>query len=214
VATVDGTDASNNTFKYPCPGVTPNAPIFFYQFTSPFAPLSATTWTTRFTIADASGSIVAAPNATQPGGQAIPWGNAALTDPSTAVAAPSDAGTQASGAASGSASASGSGSGSVSASGAGASASTGASVTAGGASASASAPAGSLSQPASASGTQAVPSGMSTKAAGSAGSKPVNGTSTNPSSAGASTATSGAVSIRGAPLYALGGVAAFVVYAL
>jgi len=87
---IDGTDPSKNTFSYPCLDVTPHAPIYFYQFTSPNAP--NTTWTTRFTIAGSDGSKTSAPNATQPDGSAIAWGTATLTDPSQAVAAPAKPG--------------------------------------------------------------------------------------------------------------------------
>lgn len=66
--------------------VTPNSAIYFYQFTDPAT--TNITWTTRFTIADASGNSVDPENATQPGGQAIPWGIGALVDPSKATPAP------------------------------------------------------------------------------------------------------------------------------
>ncbi|KAI0291024.1 hypothetical protein B0F90DRAFT_1596377, partial [Multifurca ochricompacta] len=85
VATVDGT-TSPGTYDYPCPGVTPHAPIYFYQFTSPTSPNR--TWTGRFTITDSTGAIVAPSNPTQPNGQPIPWGTGALADPSKAVPAP------------------------------------------------------------------------------------------------------------------------------
>ncbi|KAI0730986.1 hypothetical protein C8Q76DRAFT_614036 [Earliella scabrosa] len=88
VATVDGTDASSTTFSYPCPQVTPNSAIYFYQFSTPADP-AAITWTTRFTIAGADGSTVPPENDLEPDGQPIPWGVGALVDPSTAVAAPS-----------------------------------------------------------------------------------------------------------------------------
>ncbi|OBZ74099.1 hypothetical protein A0H81_06247 [Grifola frondosa] len=87
VATVDGTDASNTSFSYPCPEVTPNSAIYFYQFTSPAS--TDRFWTTRFAIADASGNTTPPTNATQPGGQNIPWGTGALKDPSLAVPPPS-----------------------------------------------------------------------------------------------------------------------------
>ncbi|KLO09556.1 hypothetical protein SCHPADRAFT_943549 [Schizopora paradoxa] len=89
VATVDGTNANNNTFTYPCPGVTPNSAIFFYQFSSPAEPTNIT-WTGRFAIGDAEGNTTPPPNATQPNSNdAIPWGNAQLLDPSSATPAPS-----------------------------------------------------------------------------------------------------------------------------
>ncbi|KAH0583158.1 hypothetical protein H2248_011040 [Termitomyces sp. 'cryptogamus'] len=78
--TVDG------TFDHICPSVSPNAPIYFYQFTSPNAPVKE--WTTRFTIASSTGATTAPTNNTQPNGAAIPWGTGALTDPSTAVQPP------------------------------------------------------------------------------------------------------------------------------
>jgi len=82
----DGTQSG--TFSFPCPAVTINAPIYFFQYTAPGT--SDKEWTTRFTIASSSGQVVAAPNATQPdSGDQIPWGDGALQDPSTAVAAPS-----------------------------------------------------------------------------------------------------------------------------
>ncbi|KAI0641984.1 hypothetical protein C8Q79DRAFT_868393, partial [Trametes meyenii] len=77
VASFDGTDASKGTFSYPCPEVTPNSAIYFYQFTSPAAPTDRF-WTTRFTIADAQGNTVPPTNDTQPGGQKISWGTGKL----------------------------------------------------------------------------------------------------------------------------------------
>lgn len=84
VATVDGTAAS--TFAYPCPSVTPNSAIYFYQFTSPESP--NVLWTGRFAIADAGGNTVPPAQNTQPNGEAIPWGTGALTDPSSATPPP------------------------------------------------------------------------------------------------------------------------------
>ncbi|RDX54074.1 hypothetical protein OH76DRAFT_1341266 [Lentinus brumalis] len=88
IAKLDGTDASAASHTFDCPDVTPNSAIYFYQFSSP-ANVTATTWTTRFTIAAADGSTTAPANADQPDGSPIPWGTGALVDPSTAVAAPS-----------------------------------------------------------------------------------------------------------------------------
>jgi len=56
VGTVDGTSTTNNTYSYPCPAVDPNSQIYFYQFTSPSS--TSVLWTTRFTIADATGKTV------------------------------------------------------------------------------------------------------------------------------------------------------------
>ncbi|KZP05984.1 hypothetical protein FIBSPDRAFT_914783 [Athelia psychrophila] len=71
VTTVDGTDATKNTFSWTCPDVTPNAAEYFYQFTS--ASSTDTLWTTRFTIASSSGATTAAATPTQQG-TTIPWG--------------------------------------------------------------------------------------------------------------------------------------------
>ncbi|KAF9454446.1 hypothetical protein P691DRAFT_770636 [Macrolepiota fuliginosa MF-IS2] len=83
--------SANGHFEYPCPGVTINAPIYFYQFTSPST--TNRTWTGRFAIASTTGQTVSPPNATQPGsGEAIPWGTGSLSDPSKAVPPPASAG--------------------------------------------------------------------------------------------------------------------------
>ncbi|KAG6816528.1 hypothetical protein H0H87_005390 [Tephrocybe sp. NHM501043] len=83
---LDGT--VSGSFDHICPSVTPNAPIYFYQFSAPGAVNKQ--WTTRFTIASTTGATTPATNPTQPKtGAPIPWGTGALTDPSTAVAAPS-----------------------------------------------------------------------------------------------------------------------------
>ncbi|OCH87536.1 hypothetical protein OBBRIDRAFT_837310 [Obba rivulosa] len=86
VATVDGTDPNNNSFSYPCPAVHPNSPVFFYQFTSPYS--TQVYWTTRFTIADASGNVTPPTETTQPGGAPTPWGTAALDNAADAVPSP------------------------------------------------------------------------------------------------------------------------------
>ncbi|VDC05167.1 unnamed protein product [Peniophora sp. CBMAI 1063] len=84
VTTLDSSKTS--TYSWTCPEVTINSAIYFYQFSAAGQSL---TWTTRFALAGADGSTVTEPNATQPDGSAIPWGTGALSDPSTAVAAPS-----------------------------------------------------------------------------------------------------------------------------
>jgi len=90
VATVDGTSTTVTTFDYPCPAVTPNSQIYFYQFTSPTA--NTTLWTTRFTLADASGASTPPTEATQPTtGEAIPWGTGALVNPADATPPPAGA---------------------------------------------------------------------------------------------------------------------------
>ncbi|KAI6149683.1 hypothetical protein BKA82DRAFT_4132017 [Pisolithus tinctorius] len=72
VGTVNGADPTKITYSYPCPQVSPYAPIYFYEFSSPAS--TNLTWTTRFTITDLTSDIVPAPQPTQPGGANIPWG--------------------------------------------------------------------------------------------------------------------------------------------
>ncbi|THU97673.1 hypothetical protein K435DRAFT_56072 [Dendrothele bispora CBS 962.96] len=82
-----GQDGSvDGKFTFTCPEVTPNAAIYFYQFSSPST--SNLTWTTRFTIAGADGSTTAPSESKQPNGAEIPWGTGALKDPSKASPAP------------------------------------------------------------------------------------------------------------------------------
>jgi hypothetical protein len=91
---LDGTAAGTHSF--PCPQVTPNAAIYFYQFSCPASP--NLTWTTRFTIADATGKSTAPAQMTQPGtNDPIPWGSGALVDPTQAVAPPPIGGATANG---------------------------------------------------------------------------------------------------------------------
>ncbi|KAG8836032.1 hypothetical protein FRC17_010496 [Serendipita sp. 399] len=80
VATVDGTDAENHSFSYPCLAVTPNAPIYFYKFTSPAS--ADILFTTRFTIADAEGNAVSATQSQTANGAVVAYGTGALEDPS------------------------------------------------------------------------------------------------------------------------------------
>jgi len=82
--TIDG------KFVHKCPGVAPNAAIYFYQFTSPAITRANWTWTTRFTIAGEDGSTEPPTNATQPDANhtAIAWGTGKLLDPSTATPPP------------------------------------------------------------------------------------------------------------------------------
>jgi len=81
----DGT--KDGTFEYTCPEVNPYSAIYFYQFTSPHS--SVKTWTTRFTIASATGDTTPPANPKQPGsGDPIPWGIGNLVDQSKAVPAP------------------------------------------------------------------------------------------------------------------------------
>jgi len=83
-AELDGT--TDGQFEYPCPDVSINSAIYFYQFTSPLTPEK--TWTTRFTIAGPDGSTVPPPNPVQGDGDPVPWGVGALADPSAAVPPP------------------------------------------------------------------------------------------------------------------------------
>jgi len=77
---LDGTVDGQYTFL--CPQVTPNAAIYFYQFSS-----SSTTdecWTTRFAIASSSGQTTPPTNSTQPDGSTIAWGTGVLVNSSLA----------------------------------------------------------------------------------------------------------------------------------
>jgi len=78
------------TFSYTCPQVTPNSPIYFYQFSSCTA--SNMTWTGRFSIAGTDGSTTPATQTAQFDGQPISFGTGALADPSSATAAPTCSG--------------------------------------------------------------------------------------------------------------------------
>jgi len=205
LATVDGTDPTNHSITLPCPTVTPNSAIYFYQFTSPFAPISDTTWSTRFPIANADGSSLTPPaNPTQPDGKAIAWGTGALVNPSLAVAAPTDVGSKAAGAA-------GAANGTTVSGTTNGTTTSGTDAAAGGANTS---------------GTQVATVSTSPSAgvnAGTAKSSPsaVAGTSANvntkasdTSSAPASKNTNAAMTMSHAPLYALGAVAAVAAFAL
>lgn len=88
VTTVDTTAGAPTTFTWTCPDVTLYAPIFFYQFSHAAEPNNLI-WTTRWAIDSATGQSVPAPNPTQPGGQAIPWGVAQLKDLTQVKPAPS-----------------------------------------------------------------------------------------------------------------------------
>jgi len=87
---LDGTTATGiSSFSYPCPQVDINAPIYFYQFSQPG--VTNLTWTTRFTIASASGATVAAPD---PADDVTPaaWGTGQLIGASASGASASGAG--------------------------------------------------------------------------------------------------------------------------
>lgn len=87
IATVDTTSSAATTYTWTCPDVSPNAPIYFYQFSHAAEPANLV-WTTRFTIAAADGTTEAAENQTQPDGSNVPWGIGQLADPSEAKPAP------------------------------------------------------------------------------------------------------------------------------
>ncbi|KZT69299.1 hypothetical protein DAEQUDRAFT_765607 [Daedalea quercina L-15889] len=86
VATVDGTNASNNSITYTCPDVDLNSQVYFYQFTSPFS--TNVYWTGRFAIAAANGSTVPAPDTELSNGATISWGSGSIVGqtPGTAPA--------------------------------------------------------------------------------------------------------------------------------
>jgi len=83
----DGT--VSGTFSYPCPQVTPNSAIYFYQFLAPLALNETWVGTGRFAIASSTGVTTPPTNSTQPDGSLIPWGTGALVNPSDAVPPPS-----------------------------------------------------------------------------------------------------------------------------
>lgn len=70
ITTIDGTKESKYT--YPCPDVSPNSAIYFYEFSCSAVPDKY--WTTRFTITDKDGKSTPPANSTQPNGDKIPWG--------------------------------------------------------------------------------------------------------------------------------------------
>jgi len=74
ITTIDATKQTK--YVYPCPEVSPNSAIYFYEFTS-----SSSTekyWTTRFTITDADGNSTPPTETTQPNGDKIAWGTGML----------------------------------------------------------------------------------------------------------------------------------------
>ncbi|TFK55927.1 hypothetical protein OE88DRAFT_1622049, partial [Heliocybe sulcata] len=74
---LDGTSSGLTPYNWTCPDVDPYSAIYFYQFTND-GNTSDAQWTTRFTIASASGATTPPDNATQPDGDAIPWGTGGL----------------------------------------------------------------------------------------------------------------------------------------
>lgn len=88
ITTIDATKETR--FVYPCPEVSPNSAIYFYEFTS-----SSSTekyWTTRFTITDEDGNSTPPIETTQPNGDKIPWGTGTLVSDSNSPpgSSPSD----------------------------------------------------------------------------------------------------------------------------
>lgn len=75
---LDGTNSNVISYEYLCPDVTPNAPIYFLQYTHDGG--KDPMWTTRFTIARSNGIWMNATEANQPqgGNPAIHWGTGAL----------------------------------------------------------------------------------------------------------------------------------------
>jgi len=74
ITTIDAT--KETTYTYPCPQVTPNSAIYFYQFKNPSS--DETHWTTRFAIADSSGATTPPSESVQPNGDKILWGTGSI----------------------------------------------------------------------------------------------------------------------------------------
>ncbi|PCH44521.1 hypothetical protein WOLCODRAFT_139049 [Wolfiporia cocos MD-104 SS10] len=74
VGTVDATTTSSYT--YTCPSVSPNAQIYFYQFTSPYS--KNVYWTGRFAIADANGATVPPTETELFDGTTVLWGSGSV----------------------------------------------------------------------------------------------------------------------------------------
>jgi len=85
ITTIDATKETR--FVYPCPQVSPNSAIYFYEFTSSSSAVKL--WTTRFTITDASGNSSPPPDDTQPNGDKVPWGTGVLLGGSSLPGSPS-----------------------------------------------------------------------------------------------------------------------------
>jgi len=81
-------DATKETrFVYPCPKVSPNSAIYFYEFTSTSS--TEKLWTTRFTITDENGNSTPPTEAAQPNGDKIPWGTGTLAGDNSTIPGPS-----------------------------------------------------------------------------------------------------------------------------
>jgi len=81
---MDQDGSVDGSFQYTCPDVTPNSMIYFYQFRSPWIETAETQWTTRFTIASATGEVTEPSEETD----GIQWGTGALVNPSSGTPAP------------------------------------------------------------------------------------------------------------------------------
>ncbi|KAG1783279.1 hypothetical protein EV702DRAFT_958916 [Suillus placidus] len=85
MAVVEHLDETNMTsYSWLCPNVTPNADIYFYQFSNNGIS-TGSTWTSRFTIASYSGNTTLPENSKQPGGAPIPWGVGHLVPPKSTI---------------------------------------------------------------------------------------------------------------------------------
>ncbi|GAA5884558.1 hypothetical protein JCM16303_000027 [Sporobolomyces ruberrimus] len=75
---LSGVDGTTGTGKYEwtCPEVTPNSAIYFYQFTQAGA---QTSWTTRFTIASATGETTEPTETVMVDGKPVGWGTGRLS---------------------------------------------------------------------------------------------------------------------------------------
>lgn len=75
VTGLDGTTGTSPaTYKWKCPEVTLNAPVYFYSLSDLAVDPTGSSYTTRFTIAAADGTTTTAPNVTTADGVEIHWG--------------------------------------------------------------------------------------------------------------------------------------------
>ncbi|RSH95648.1 hypothetical protein EHS25_000740 [Saitozyma podzolica] len=80
---IDGT--TTTSFSAAAPAVSPNAAIYFLQFTNG-GDMTNVTWTTRFTIAGADGSSTQPTNSTVYSGTTVAWGTGVLLDSNSTAA--------------------------------------------------------------------------------------------------------------------------------
>ncbi|KAI8881699.1 hypothetical protein K501DRAFT_188401 [Backusella circina FSU 941] len=83
-----GVKPTDLKYTYTAPAVDPNSAIYFFMFTGSKGDVA---WTTRFGIAGADGKLTPEPEAKQPSGDAIPWGNGKLASGASGAAASSAA---------------------------------------------------------------------------------------------------------------------------